>query len=114
MFDCDFALHDEVDPVGALIRSVEEFAEDLGGQPERRVRNDTKRRPRQAKLPKVRFDHAGGRCVTSSLDALAKLVRPRGITLDCPHLGAGVEQRKGERTRAGAEIDDEFAVSEVE
>ena len=112
--DCHFALHDEVDCGGGPDQDVEEFAEDLGGQPERRVRNDTKRRPRQAKLPKVRFDDARSRLRPLEPRCCGEAVRPRRITLDCPYLGAGVEQRKRERTRAGAEIDDEFAVSKVE
>jgi hypothetical protein len=58
MFHRDVALHDQVGPMGAPIRGVEELAEDLGGEPERRVRDDTKRRPRHAERPKIRLDDA--------------------------------------------------------
>ena len=49
-----------------------------------------------------------------TLDAAAQASRPDWIVLHRPHLDAGVEQRTRERTRAGAEIDDEFASAKAE
>ena len=62
----------------------------------------------------VCVDDAGIAVCAASLDALPQARRPDGIALHRPDIDAGGEQRKRQRTRAGAEIDDEFAGAQVE
>lgn len=114
MLDGDLALHDQVHAVRATIWVVEELREDLGGQPERRVRDHTERSSRRPESTKVCVDDASAGMWTATSDVPPQHRCPHGVAFHCPHLGAGVEQRNGQRAGARAEIDDELTATEVE
>jgi hypothetical protein len=113
VFRGDLALDDEVDSIRAELRSVQQHRQDLGGESERRVRDDPVTRTGETHLAKIRFDHAG-RAVSATFEARAELTRPGGIALDRPDDGSRVEERMGERTDAGTEFDDQLTGAKVE
>ena len=92
--------------IRTAVRGVQEFGEDLGGEPERRVCDHPKRRPWQAQSTEVCFDDARIAVGAPTHHAVAQPSRPDRIAFHRPYLDAGVEQRKRQRTPAGAEIDD--------
>ncbi len=114
MLRCNFALHDQVDAFRTTVRNVEEFGENLGGEPERRVCDNPERCPRQAQVTEVYFDDAGIAMCAPALNTPAQACRPSRVAFNCPYLDAGVEQRTRKRTRAGAELDDKFACAKLE
>ncbi len=114
VFHSDLALHDEVDALRSLVRSVQESREDLGGEIERWVCDHAERCPRQAQSTEVGLDDPGTAGGIRIHHAVTQLLRPDGIVFHRPDLGACVEEWKSQGTRAGAEIDDEFTGAHVE
>ena len=110
----DLELHDQVDAIWTTVGGVQESGEDLGREPEGWVRDDTKRCRWQAQSTEICLDDARSAVGAPRLHDLAQPLGPDGVALHRPHLDACAEQRKRQRTRAGAELDDDVAGAQVE
>ena len=74
---------------------------------EGRVRDNVIRPARQSEIDRIRLHHHD-----AAIEALTQALRASRMRLDCDDPRAHVEERTGDRARAGADVEDDRAASE--
>ena len=71
---------------------------------ERWIGHDRERPPRQTEVARVNLYHRH-----RAPEAVAQRLRASGVQLDCDHVRATVDERRGERAEPRADVDHEIA-----
>jgi len=87
-----------------LVGGDEQSPQERGGHRERRVRDHPERTPGQPQITRVCLHDDHGRVAKP----LAKHLRPSGMQLDGNDARAAFDQRRSDRARSGADIDDKI------